>query len=89
MLYKNRAKTDSLPVFQLNGKKKSMEKAFQCKSNGKYYQFLNYYFKLRFMLTVLLLCFLDSILEANKHSGADIVLNISSASLHLPSYSQK
>lgn len=41
----------------MNGNKKSAEKPFECESVGKHYQFLYYYFKLRFMLTVLLLFF--------------------------------
>lgn len=51
----------------MNGKKKYLGRASEFKSTGKYYQFL-YYFKVRFMLAVLLLCVLDLLLEANKHS---------------------
>lgn len=47
--------------------KKYVEKAFEFKSTGKYYQFL-YYFKVRYLLAVLFLCVLDLLLEENKHS---------------------
>lgn len=45
--------------------KKKVEKTFEFKSAGKYYLFL-YYFKVRYMLAVLL-CVLDLLLEENKY----------------------
>lgn len=90
MLHKNRAKTNRLFACCSNEwLKRSAEKAFECKSTGKHYRVLNYYFKLRFTLTVLLLWFLDSILEANRHAPVDTVLNISSALCHRSSYRQE